>query len=95
MKTLCRQFGKTSACGLRAATDIRRCCVTDGRAQNAVQSVPKAIQGLSHNCNQPIPIEADAVEGLKKKNWGTFSSNVTGVQADTTMKAKTPCSSTI
>jgi lipopolysaccharide export system protein LptA len=58
------------------------------RAQTAVQGVPNAMQGFSQNRDQPIQIEAAALEMIDKKKEATFSGNVKVVQGDTTMTSK-------
>jgi lipopolysaccharide export system protein LptA len=58
-------------------------------AQSAVQGVPNAMQGFSQNRDQPIQIEAAALEMRDKKKEATFSGNVKVVQGDTTMTSKT------
>jgi len=57
--------------------------------QGAVQGVPNAMQGFSQNRDQPIQIEAAALEMRDKKKEATFSGNVKVVQGDTTMTSKT------
>jgi lipopolysaccharide export system protein LptA len=59
------------------------------RAQSAVSGVPNAMQGFSQNRDQPIQIEAAALEMRDKKKEATFSGNVKVVQGDTTMTSKT------
>jgi len=61
----------------------------EGRAQGAVSGVPNAMQGFSQNRDQPIQIEAAALEMRDKKKEATFSGNVKVVQGDTTMTSKT------
>lgn len=58
-------------------------------AQSAMQGVPNAMQGFSQNRDQPIQIEAAALEMRDKKKEATFSGNVKVVQGDTTMTSKT------
>jgi lipopolysaccharide export system protein LptA len=58
-------------------------------AQSTVQGVPNAMQGFSQNRDQPIQIEAAALEMRDKKKEATFSGNVKVVQGDTTMTSKT------
>ncbi len=58
-------------------------------AQGAVSGVPNAMQGFSQNRDQPIQIEAAALEMRDKKKEATFSGNVKVVQGDTTMTSKT------
>jgi lipopolysaccharide export system protein LptA len=58
-------------------------------AQNAVTGVPNAMQGFSQNRDQPIQIDAAALEMRDKKKEATFSGNVKVVQGDTTMTSKT------
>jgi lipopolysaccharide export system protein LptA len=52
-------------------------------------NVPNAMQGFSQNRDQPIQIEAAALEMRDKKKEATFSGNVKVVQGDTTMTSKT------
>ncbi|TAI59993.1 LPS ABC transporter substrate-binding protein LptA [Bradyrhizobium sp. Leo170] len=59
------------------------------RAQSAVSGVPNAMQGFTQNRDQPIQIEAAALEMRDKKKEATFSGNVKVVQGDTTMTSKT------
>ncbi|MBR1129342.1 LptA/OstA family protein [Bradyrhizobium iriomotense] len=59
------------------------------RAQGAMQAPPNAMQGFSQNRDQPIQIEAAALEMRDKKKEATFSGNVKVVQGDTTMTSKT------
>jgi lipopolysaccharide export system protein LptA len=47
------------------------------------------MQGFSQNRDQPIQIEAAALEMRDKKKEATFSGNVKVVQGDTTMTSKT------
>jgi lipopolysaccharide export system protein LptA len=63
--------------------------VSESRAQGAGQGVPNAMQGFSQNRDQPITIEAAALEIRDKKKQATFSGNVKVVQGDTTMTSKT------
>ncbi|WP_128928683.1 LptA/OstA family protein [Bradyrhizobium guangxiense] len=58
-------------------------------AQSAMQGVPNAMQGFSQTRDQPIQIEAAALEMHDKKKEATFSGNVKVVQGDTTMTSKT------
>jgi lipopolysaccharide export system protein LptA len=53
-----------------------------------MQGVPNAMQGFSQNRDQPIQIEAAALEMIDKKKEATFSGNVKVVQGDTTMTSK-------
>src|SRR5947207_8617447 len=57
-------------------------------AQSTMQGVPNAMQGFSQNRDQPIQIEAAALEMRDKKKEATFSGNVKVVQGDTTMTSK-------
>ena len=57
-------------------------------AQSTVTGVPNAMQGFSQNRDQPIQIEAAALEMRDKKKEATFSGNVKVVQGDTTMTSK-------
>ena len=58
-------------------------------AQSAMQGGPNAMQGVTQNRDQPIQIEAAALEMRDKKKEATFSGNVKVVQGDTTMTSKT------
>ena len=58
-------------------------------AQKSVQAGPNAMQGFSQNRDQPVRIEAGALEMRNKKNEATFSDNVKVMQGDTTMTSKT------
>ncbi|MBH5401382.1 LPS ABC transporter substrate-binding protein LptA [Bradyrhizobium sp. CNPSo 4010] len=58
-------------------------------AQSTMQGVPNAMQGFSQNRDQPIQIEAAALEMRDKKKEATFSGNVKVIQGDTTMTSKT------
>jgi lipopolysaccharide export system protein LptA len=60
----------------------------EGRTTGAGQGVPNAMQGFSQNRDQPITIEAAALEIRDKKKQATFSGNVKVVQGDTTMTSK-------
>ncbi len=51
-------------------------------------NVPNAMQGFSQNRDQPIQIEAAALELRDKKKEATFTGNVKVVQGDTTMTSK-------
>jgi len=83
----------------RARRNIRNACAAslalalfaagDAQAQGAVSGVPNAMQGFSQNRDQPIQIEAAALEMRDKKKEATFSGNVKVVQGDTTMTSKT------
>src|SRR6476469_3053843 len=57
-------------------------------AQSTMQGVPNAMQGFSQNRDQPIQIEAAALEMRDKQKEATFSGNVKVVQGDTTMVSK-------
>ena len=59
------------------------------RAQGAMQAPPNAMQGFTQNRDQPIQIEAAALEMHDKKKEATFSGNVKVIQGDTTMTSKT------
>src|ERR1700730_2418659 len=61
---------------------------SEAGAQSSVQGVPNAMQGFSQNRDQPIQIEAAALEMIDKKKEATFSGNVKVVQGDTTMTSK-------
>jgi lipopolysaccharide export system protein LptA len=61
----------------------------EAQAQSAATGVPNAMQGFSQNRDQPIQIDAAALEMRDKKKEATFSGNVKVVQGDTTMTSKT------
>jgi lipopolysaccharide export system protein LptA len=61
----------------------------EAAGQSSVQGVPNAMQGFSQNRDQPIQIEAAALEMRDKKKEATFSGNVKVVQGDTTMTSRT------
>jgi len=61
----------------------------DAGAQNVVSGVPNAMQGFSQNRDQPVQIEAAALELRDKQKQATFSGNVKVVQGDTTMTSRT------
>src|SRR5437879_12290905 len=80
----------SSARSLAAAVLALALIASDGAgAQSAVSGVPNAMQGFSQNRDQPIQIEAASLEMRDKKKEATFSGDVTVVQGDTTMTAKT------
>jgi len=62
---------------------------SNAAGQSTMQGVPNAMQGFSQNRDQPIQIEAAALEMRDKKKEATFSGNVKVVQGDTTMTSKT------
>ena len=76
-------------CAWTAAFALAVFAAGDAGAQSAVQGVPNAMQGFSQNRDQPIQIEAAALEMRDKKKEATFSGNVKVVQGDTTMTSKT------
>lgn len=55
---------------------------------NASKGQPNALQGFSQNRNQPVQIEAGALEVRDKDKVATFTGNVKVVQGDTTMRSK-------
>jgi lipopolysaccharide export system protein LptA len=61
---------------------------SEAAGQSSVQGVPNAMQGFSQNRDQPIQIEAAALEMRDKKKEATFTGNVKVVQGDTTMTSK-------
>jgi lipopolysaccharide export system protein LptA len=85
-------FGMVSVSAARRAAAVvlalALSAICDVRAQSAVQGVPNAMQGFSQNRDQPIQIEAAALEMIDKKKEATFSGNVKVVQGDTTMTSK-------
>jgi lipopolysaccharide export system protein LptA len=72
-----------------AAFALAAIAAGEAGAQSAVQGVPNAMQGFSQNRDQPIQIEAAALEMRDKKKEATFSGNVKVVQGDTIMTSKT------
>ena len=75
-------------CAWTAAFALAVIAAGEAGAQSAVQGVPNAMQGFSQNRDQPIQIEAAALEMRDKKKEATFSGNVKVVQGDTTMTSK-------
>jgi lipopolysaccharide export system protein LptA len=55
---------------------------------SAAKGPPNALQGFSQNRNQPVQIEAGALEVRDKDKVATFSGNVKVVQGDTVMRCK-------
>jgi lipopolysaccharide export system protein LptA len=55
---------------------------------NGSKGQPNALQGFSQNRNQPVQIEAGALEVRDKDKVATFSGNVKVVQGDTMMRSK-------
>ena len=72
-----------------AALALALLAAGEAGAQSAVQGVPNAMQGFSHNRDQPIQIEAASLEMRDKKKEATFAGNVKVIQGDTTMTSKT------
>jgi lipopolysaccharide export system protein LptA len=70
---------------LTAAFAFAAIAGADARAQSATTGPPNAMQGFTQNRDQPIQIEAAALEMRDKKKEATFSGNVKVVQGDTTM----------
>jgi lipopolysaccharide export system protein LptA len=77
-----------ACCAAAAALMLAGSVAGDAAAQSVVQGVPNAMQGFSQNRDQPIQIEAAALEMRDKKKEATFSGNVKVVQGDTTMTSK-------
>jgi lipopolysaccharide export system protein LptA len=57
-------------------------------AQTASQAPPNALQGFSQNRDQPVHIEAAALEVRDKQKEATFSGDVRVKQGDTGMRCK-------
>lgn len=57
-------------------------------AQNQNTGVPNALQGFSQNRDQPVKIEAAALEVRDKDKTAIFSGNVVVTQGDVIMKCK-------
>ncbi|UFZ07818.1 LptA/OstA family protein [Bradyrhizobium ontarionense] len=74
----------------RAATLVTIFTLALGTTHDAKSqsSNPNAMQGFVQNRDQPIQIEADALEVRDKVKQATFSGNVKVVQGDTTMTSK-------
>ena len=84
-----RGLGPVLGRALGAAAFVSALITANGAgAQSAVSGVPNAMQGFSQNRDQPIQIEAAALEMRDKKKEATFSGNVKVVQGDTTMTSK-------
>jgi lipopolysaccharide export system protein LptA len=81
-------FRWITGCALTAAFASAAMCAGEAGAQSAVTGVPNAMQGFSQNRDQPIQIEAAALEMRDKIKEATFSGNVKVVQGDTTMTSK-------
>ncbi|MCP3372340.1 LptA/OstA family protein [Bradyrhizobium cajani] len=87
---LSRNEGQRSAILNAAALAVGVALIATGAAaQSTMQGVPNAMQGFSQNRDQPIQIEAAALEMRDKKKEATFSGNVKVIQGDTTMTSKT------
>ena len=72
-----------------AAASILLAAAPGAMAQpNGSKGQPNALQGFSQNRNQPVQIEAGALEVRDKDKVATFSGNVKVVQGDTTMRSK-------
>src|ERR1700730_15840220 len=53
------------------------------------QGIPNALQGFSHNRDEPVKIDSDSLEVRDKDKVATFLGNVHVVQGDTTMRCQT------
>ena len=72
-----------------AAASILLAAASDATAQpNGSKGQQNALQGFSQNRNQPVQIEAGALEVRDKDKVATFSGNVKVVQGDTIMRSK-------
>lgn len=71
-----------------AAVALLALAIDGASAQSSATGVPNALQGFSQNRDQPIQIEAAALEMRDKQKEATFSGNVKVVQGDTTMTSK-------
>jgi len=72
-----------------AAASILLTAAPHATAQpKSAKDQPNALQGFSQNRNQPVQIEAGALEVRDKDKVATFSGNVKVVQGDTTMRSK-------
>jgi lipopolysaccharide export system protein LptA len=63
--------------------------VSAGHAQQPSSGPPNALQGFSQNRDQPVKIEAAALEVRDKDKMATFSGDVHLVQGDVDMRSKT------
>lgn len=59
-----------------------------GLAQAQTSNVPNALQGFARNRDQPVRINADALEVRDKDKVAVFSGNVIVTQGDTTLRSK-------
>lgn len=59
-----------------------------GPAFAQANNVPNALQGFSKNRNEPVRINADALEVKDKEKVAVFSGNVIVQQGDTTLRSK-------
>jgi len=69
--------------GLLAAAAVLSLAASAAAAQNIQNN---ALQGFSHNRDQPVKIEALTLEVRDKDKLATFAGNVRLVQGDTTMR---------
>jgi lipopolysaccharide export system protein LptA len=82
-------IGRIAASAAAVAFAFVLVAAAEAGAQSAVTGVPNAMQGFSQNRDQPIQIEAAALEMRDRKKEATFAGNVKVVQGDTTMTSKT------
>lgn len=62
-------------------------CAVPAMAQGG-SNVPNALQGFARNRDQPVRINADALEVRDKDKTAVFSGNVVVQQGDTTLRSK-------
>jgi lipopolysaccharide export system protein LptA len=85
----CNPIGRIAGCAGAVAFALVLFAAGEAGAQRLDTGVPNAMQGFSQNRDQPIQIEAAALEMRDKKKEATFSGNVKVVQGDTTMTSNT------
>ena len=65
-------------------------CPAAGAVQGQpANAPPNALQGFSQNRNEPVSINADALEFQNEKKMATYKGHVHLVQGDTTLRCKT------
>src|SRR5881275_3079321 len=78
------RHGPAAAVALFLAVSI---CAAHATAQKN-QGPPNALQGFSQNRDQPVKIQAAALEVREKDKLATFSGDVYVLQGDTEMRCK-------
>jgi lipopolysaccharide export system protein LptA len=78
-----------------AISQLLLCCAVlaiptaDAVQAQQASAPPNALQGFSQNRDQPVSINADALEVRNQKKIATYTGNVHLVQGDTTLRSKT------